>query len=154
MKAEKKCEGQHCDRLVVYRKLCKRCYQKDKCPIVGCSNLKSKRAEVCKSCYLGENHKGYTGGRFFHKSSGYIYVLNRNKEGPKYIGEHVDVMEKFLGRNLTEEENVHHKNGIKTDNRIENLELWSTSQPYGQRVEDKVNYALEILRLYEPEWLK
>lgn len=57
-------------------------------------------------------------------------------------------MEKYLGRELIKGENVHHRNGIKNDNRIENLELWSTHQPYGQRVEDKLAYAYEIISLY------
>jgi hypothetical protein len=57
-------------------------------------------------------------------------------------------MEQQLGRKLLPGENVHHRNGVKTDNRSDNLELWSTSQPYGQRVEDKVQWAREILMLY------
>jgi hypothetical protein len=44
-------------------------------------------------------------------------------------------------------------NGVRDDNRPENLELWSKSQPAGQRVADKVSWALEILKLYAPERL-
>jgi hypothetical protein len=62
-------------------------------------------------------------------------------------------MEQHLGRELTADENVHHKNGVRGDNNLENLELWNTSQPAGQRPADKVEYAKAILRLYEPEAL-
>lgn len=71
----------------------------------------------------------------------------------KAIKEHRFVLEQALGRDLLASEDVHHINGDRADNRLENLELWSTSQPRGQRVEDKVQYALDILRTYAPSAL-
>lgn len=69
------------------------------------------------------------------------------------ILQHRWVMEQSLGRALLPEETVHHLNGVRDDNRIENLELWSKSHPPGQRVEDKVSWAIEILSLYQPALL-
>lgn len=83
------------------------------------------------------------------KPAGYRSLLR----GGRYQMEHRLVMEQHIGRPLEAHENVHHINGVRNDNRLENLELWSSSQPPGQRVEDKVAWAIEILKRYSPESL-
>ena len=80
-----------------------------------------------------------------------IYKPNhpRANKSTGRILEHTLIMEQKLGRYLLPNENVHHINGIRDDNRTENLELWSTSQPCGQRVKDKIEWAKEILETYK-----
>ena len=67
----------------------------------------------------------------------------------KYILEHRYVYEQHYGITLTPNQNIHHINGNRLDNRIENLELWETSQPKGQRVEDKINFYFELVEKYK-----
>ena len=68
-------------------------------------------------------------------------------------GMHRIVMEQHLGRPLWPDESVHHRNGDRQDNRVDNLELWSRYQPAGQRIEDKVAWATEMLARYAPQLL-
>lgn len=106
---------------------------------------------------LGPQGKKKRGGDLtrVEQSNGYIRLVITDDQGvTKRIMQHRFVMEQYLGRPLEPHENVHHINGVRGDNRIENLELWSTSQPSGQRVPDKVSWAKELLALYEPDALK
>jgi hypothetical protein len=67
---------------------------------------------------------------------------------PGWCLQHRAVMADFIGRPLRAGENVHHRNGHRSDNRLENLELWVTQQPKGQRVDEVVAWAREVLDLY------
>jgi hypothetical protein len=114
-----------------------------------------KLCQACRSLSLrGAGSRWYQGGRSI--KDGYVY-LSGQQDHPNAvsgkIAEHVLIMSEIIGRPLLPHETVHHKNGIRDDNRPSNLELWSRSQPAGQRVADKLEWAREFIAIYHPEWL-
>lgn len=120
------------------------------------SNLILQRVKSCgcRKNLKKHDHPFWKGGKV--KREGYVslHCPEHPFASPKgYFLEHRLVIEKAIGRYLLRNENVHHKNGIRNDNRLENLELWVKPQPPGQRAEDLVTFSIEILKQYAPELL-
>jgi hypothetical protein len=104
-------------------------------------------------CYIkdriGNKNPSWKGGKYTDKN-GYYNI----RVGNRYEFEHRHVYEQHHGIKLLPGQNIHHINGNRSDNRIENLELWDTSQPKGQRVEDKIKFYFELVQRYKdhPEY--
>lgn len=123
-----------------------------KCIVEGCARLDNGVRGLCRLHYARWYRDGDTGSVDPSRAApgegtlvqGYRYITVDGKQG----AEHRHIMSQHLGRPLFRHENVHHINGQRADNRLENLELWSKSQPSGQRVEDKLTWAREFLAQY------
>lgn len=79
---------------------------------------------------------GKARGRFIDKS-GYVILTSRRGDNGYQQPEHRAVMEAMLDRKLKPHETVHHRNGVRHDNRPDNLELWSGRHGRGHRVDDE-----------------
>lgn len=91
-----------------------------------------------------EGPRRRVGDAVFTTSNGYVVAYAPDHpfaRGAGYVLQHRLVMESMLGRHLLPSETVHHKNGIRHDNRPENLELWTGSHPHGVRSEDLHQWA-------------
>jgi hypothetical protein len=128
--------------------LCRNC-RKPRDGQAYCKSCRAKRLALEKKRYRKNVARPVKKIRPRHSgtiTSGYLRVLSNGRR----MMDHRRVMEEMLHRELLPEESVHHKNGDRLDNRPENLELWSTSHPSGQRVEDQLRWARKILNLYAP----
>lgn len=119
------------------------------CSVDGCTRKYNSNG-LCELHYRRKRDTGSVGppglkrrpngSRWLDTWTGYVYVSGKL--------EHRIVIEQHLDRPLLSDESVHHKNGDRGDNHIDNLELWSRFQPRGQRVVDKLAYAREIVARY------
>jgi hypothetical protein len=130
------CTFPDCDRRAIAFRLCRG------------HRRQAKRGEDLRPLHV---HAPAGAGSLDH--NGYRVVTchdhpNARKNG--VIFEHVLVMSRHLGRALGPDETVHHKNGIRSDNRIENLQLRAGYHPRGQEPEHLIEHALHILRRYGP----
>ena len=129
---------------------CPSCRGRDTCE---CGNDKQVKSATCGSCRIeaGSENSNWRGGRTRHKA-GYVMVYTpghpRARPNSPYVFEHILVAEEMLGRHLVDGESVHHINGVKDDNRAENLELWTRPQPSGIRVSDAIDWARSIYDRY------
>ncbi len=108
-----------------YLRICKNCGNRQK-------RGGSKRANYCRKCFLDKRID--KGGKYI--KDGYIFI--RKTQHPfaasnGYVREHRLIMEKFIGRYLDPDEFVHHLNMNRSDNRIENLILFSSRPEHQKR---------------------
>lgn len=122
------------------------------CEVVGCKR-KVQGDGLCQMHYRRRTVHGATGapepekrakGEGSINATGYMKI----KVGGRSYFEHRYVMEQHLRRPLFKGENVHHRDGNRLNNEITNLEIWNTQQPSGQRVEDKIRWAIDMIDQY------
>lgn len=162
-----KCSKENCEGEIYLKGLCGTHYRKQLeledsgvyCSVEGCGRRHHGQS-FCRKHFMEfkrkHSKKMVNQPSYRYKTSGGYIILYlpdySNSNGKGCILEHRFVMENHLNRHLDHKETVHHKNGIKDDNRIENLELWASKHPPGQRVSDQLKWAHEFIEKYEENY--
>ena len=126
----KPCLVENCNNFSVGKNLCSLHWQRKKAGL-PMNYKKNKTTYISSDGYVVEYMPGH---------------IQADKDGK--VLQHRRMYSDIIGRRLHRYENIHHKNGNRSDNNIENLELWIKRQPSGQRVEDLVKWAKWILLEY------
>ena len=167
------CSAENCERVAKARGLCDKHYQRLKKH--GDTETTLRNVDGTKECSIENCHRRYWGAGYclshydrvrrtgdprssipigprkrveptvIKAGNGYLKISFLDGT---YKSHHRYIMEQHIGRELMPEEVVHHKNGNRSDNRVENLELWSTFHPSGQRINDLRLWAKELLEKY------
>ena len=97
---------------------------------------KKRGRTYCSSSCSGKvvRPRGGTAAIDTKSPAGNGYIRIKTEHGWKM--EHREVMEQVLSRSLEDHERVHHRNGVRDDNRPDNLELWKVKDPPGVRAAD------------------
>lgn len=135
-------------------------FNRTPCSVEGCNEMQYAK-RYCSGHYSMNKRFGdpitdqeFSEGEGWLHHSGYRMIhrpLHQNANGAGYIAVHRFVYSRYLGRLLRDDERVHHLDGRRDNNDIDNLELWTTAHPSGQRPADLVAFAKEILERYEGE---
>lgn len=122
----------------------------------GCGKMANKRFVRWHHLGRGPKHPCFRAARTNDK--GYIRVWSPNKKPMERALEHREVMEKHLGIELPPTDHVHHINGNKSDNRIENLKVLTVAEHarlhLGNRRGNDMPFAkLNPIKVVEIRWL-
>lgn len=134
-----KCYHEHAHP-VPSRKVCEHCEKEFDVPYEKANNSYRHGVKFCSISCANEHQRTW-----YIDKHGYRCTSRTVNGKQRQCYEHREVMELHLGRKLLPTETVHHKNAIRSDNRIENLELWTGRHGKGARVSDRIANAVRLL---------